>query len=108
VKKLYVGNIPWTVTEDQVRAYFSTIGEVRSVNIITDRETGRCRGFCFVEMENAEEAITQLNGKDFEGRPLKVNEAKEREPRSGGGGGGGGGGYGRGGSGRDSYNDNRR
>jgi RNA recognition motif-containing protein len=108
VKKLYVGNIPWTMTEDQVKAYFSTIGEVKSVNIITDRETGKSRGFCFVEMENADEAITQLNGKDYEGRPLKINEAKEREPRSGGSGGGGGGkgggGYGRGGYGRD---DNR-
>jgi len=96
-KKLYVGNIPWTATEETLKDYFSAIGEVKSVSIITDRETGKSRGFCFVEMENADEAITQLNGKDMGGRALKINEAREREPRSGGGGSNSysGGGYGR-------------
>ena len=83
-KKLYVGNISWNSTEDDVRKYFAQIGEVKSVNIITDKETGRSRGFCFVEMENAEEAIKQLDGKELGGRALKVNEARERETRSGG------------------------
>lgn len=83
-KKLYVGNISWNSTEDDVRKYFAQIGEVSSVNIITDKETGKSRGFCFVEMENADEAIKQLDGKELGGRALKVNEAREREPRSGG------------------------
>jgi RNA recognition motif-containing protein len=87
--KLYVGNLPFSATEEGVRTLFSQFGEVLSVNLISDRETGRPRGFGFVEMENAEAAITGLNGKDFEGRPLKVNQAQERPQRSGGGGGGG-------------------
>ncbi|MFH0922045.1 MAG: RNA-binding protein [Fibrobacterota bacterium] len=97
VKKLYVGNLSFTSTEDEVRGIFSALGEVHSVNIITDRETGRPRGFCFVEMENADQAIADLNGKEFGGRKLTVNEARSREERprggQGGGGGGGGGGF---------------
>lgn len=83
-KKLYVGNIPFKVTEEGLKAYFSQWGEVLSVAIITDRETGRSRGFCFVEMENAEKAIAEANGKEYEGRRLTVNEARERPPRQGG------------------------
>lgn len=77
--KLYVGNLPFNVTEDQVRELFSQVGEVDSVKIITDRETGRSRGFCFVEMNNADEAVSALNGKDFGGRNLTVSEAREKE-----------------------------
>ncbi|MBN1128059.1 MAG: RNA-binding protein [Chitinispirillaceae bacterium] len=99
-KKLYVGNLSWGATEDGLRDLFSPFGEVLSVNIITDRETGRSRGFGFVEMENPEAAIAGLNEKEYEGRPLKVNEAQDK-PRTGGGGGHGGrGGYGGGGGGR--------
>lgn len=91
-KKLYVGNLPFSASEDDVRDLFSTYGEVSSVSLITDRETGRLRGFGFVEMDDAgaREAIQSLDGKDFQGRNLKVNEAQEK-PRTGGGGGGGGG-----------------
>ena len=91
--KLYVGNLPFTATDDAVRALFSKHGTVDKVSLITDRETNRPRGFGFVEMPNADAArATQaLNGTDFDGRTLKVNEAQDRE-RSGGGGGGGGGG----------------
>jgi RNA recognition motif-containing protein len=103
MKKLYVGNIPWTATEDQLKQYFAPIGEVQSVNIIVDRETNRSRGFCFVEMENADEAIAQLNGKEFEGRVLKINEAQERKPNSGGPRGESRGGYGKGSYGKNSY-----
>ena len=87
-KKLYVGNLPWSATEDQVRELFAPHGEVHAVTIITDRETGRSRGFGFVEMENADEAKEALNDKEFGGRPLRVNEAHERAPRRGGGFGG--------------------
>jgi RNA recognition motif-containing protein len=83
-KKLYVGNIPFKVTEDEIRDFFSEQGEVLSVNIITDRMTGRPRGFCFVEMENADAAIEALNGKEFGGRSLRINEAREQKPRDGG------------------------
>ena len=98
-KKLYVGNLPFSATEGTVSDYFNQIGAVDSVRLITDRESGRSKGFAFVEMssdELAEEAIRTLDGKDFEGRPLRVNEAREREfrPSSGGGYGGGGGGWG--------------
>lgn len=88
--KLYVGNLPFTATDDSVRALFSSHGTVEKVSLITDRETGRPRGFGFVEMSNADasRAMQALNGADFDGRPLKVNEAQDRE-RSGGGGGGG-------------------
>ena len=105
-KKLYVGNLPFSATEDSLNELFSTVGAVDSARVITDRDSGRSKGFGFVEMatdEEAEKAISELNGKDFEGRALTVNEARPQEPRSGGGGGGrggfGGGGGGRGGGG---------
>lgn len=89
--KLYVGNLPWTATEEDVRELFSGIGEVQSANLILDRETRRSRGFAFVEMNqsDAEKAISQLNGKDFQGRDLRINEAMDKPKRSSGGGGGG-------------------
>jgi RNA recognition motif-containing protein len=96
-KKLYVGNLPFSTTEEELRAVFERHGTVESVNVITDRETGRSRGFGFVEMEEAsaaDDAMRALDGSDLGGRNVKVNEAKERQ--RGGGGGGGGGGYGRG------------
>jgi RNA recognition motif-containing protein len=82
-KKIYVGNIAFTVTESQVREMFEEYGAVDSVAWITDRDTGRFRGFAFVEMEDAaaNSAINGLNGKDIDGRPLKVDEAKPRAPR---------------------------
>lgn len=88
--KLYVGNLPFTATEDGVRTIFAAHGTVEKVSLINDRETGRPRGFGFVEMSNsdASRAMQALNGKDFDGRALKVNEAQEK---SGGGGGGRGG-----------------
>lgn len=117
MKKLYVGNLPFDTDEEQIRELFSTYGEVRSVDMINDRDTGRFRGFCFVAMDNSEAdaAIQALNGYSFGGRPLKVNEAKPREERpSGSGGGGGRGGYGGGrpdnrnrGGGSGNYNQNR-
>lgn len=116
MKKLYVGNLPFDTDEEQVRELFSTYGEVHSVDMINDRETGRFRGFCFVAMDNSEAdaATAALNGYAFGGRPLKVNEAKPREERPAGASGGGGrGGYGsrpdnRGGSrGGGGYNQNR-
>ncbi len=98
--KLYVGNLSFSSTEQDLEEVFGEIGTVESVNIIEDRDTGRSRGFGFVEMSSKEEgqnAISQLDGKEVDGRNLKVNEAKPRENR-GGGGGGGRGGYGGGGS----------
>ena len=97
VKKIYVGNLPWGASEADLRDFFSTVGEVHSVAVITDRETGRSRGFGFVEMDDgdADKAINQLNGRDMGGRPLRVNEAQGRR-RGGGGGGGGRDGGGRG------------
>jgi RNA recognition motif-containing protein len=82
--KLYVGNLPWTATEDDVKTLFSDIGEVFSANLILDRETRRSRGFAFVEMSDsdAEKAISQLNGKQFQGRDLRINEAQEKPKRS--------------------------
>ena len=90
--KLYVGNLPFTATEDSVRTLFSAHGTVEKVSLIVDRDTGRPRGFGFVEMSNADatRGMQALNGKDFEGRALKVNEAQDRD-RSGGGGRRGGG-----------------
>jgi RNA recognition motif-containing protein len=90
--KLYVGNLPFTASEDAVRALFAPYGTVEKVSLINDRDTGRPRGFGFVEMSSADasRAMQALNGKDFDGRPLKVNEAQDKQ-RSGGGGGGGGG-----------------
>jgi RNA recognition motif-containing protein len=100
--RLYVGNLPYNADEQQIRDLFSQGGRtVREVKLVTDRETGRPRGFGFVEMgsqEEADSAIRALNGQQFGGRPLTVNEARERE--SGGGGGRGGGGYRGGGGGR--------
>lgn len=89
-KKLYVGNLSFSTTEDEIRNVFSAYGEVLSVALITDRETGRLRGFGFVEMDDAGAmaAIQGVNGKDVGGRTLKVNEAQDK-PRSGGGYGGG-------------------
>ena len=82
-KSIYVGNLPWSATEDQVRKLFSEYGTVNSVNLIVDRETGRARGFGFVEMEaaGAEGAIQALNGSSLDGRSLKVNEAQPKAPR---------------------------
>jgi cold-inducible RNA-binding protein len=93
--KLYVGNLPFSTNEDEIRDFFSTVGDVQSVKIITDRDTGRSRGFCFVEMDNADSAITELNGKELSGRKLTISEAREREHRGGGGDGHRGGGGGR-------------
>src|ERR671921_2624419 len=104
--RLYVGNLSFRTTSDELRELFSQAGEVESASVIEDRETGRSRGFGFVEMatsEGAAAAIEQFNGKDFGGRTLTVNEARPRVERGGYGGGGGdrgGGGYG-GGGGRD-------
>jgi RNA recognition motif-containing protein len=89
--KLYVGNLSFNSTEDDITDAFAAHGTVTSVNLIMDRETGRPRGFAFVEMSNdseANSAMQALDGKDLDGRNLKVNIAKPREPRSGGGGGG--------------------
>jgi cold-inducible RNA-binding protein len=99
-KKLYVGNLPYSIGSSDLEQMFSQFGQVQSAQVIEDRETGRSKGFGFVEMgsdKDAQAAITGLNGQDNGGRPLTVNEAKPREDR--GGGGGGGGGYGRGGGG---------
>ena len=99
-KNLYVGNLPYTTTAADLQEAFARFGTVTRAQIITDRETGRSRGFGFVEMsDGADEAVAQMNGAMFQGRALTVNEAKPREerPRNGGGGGGyGGGGGGRG------------
>jgi len=100
-KKLYVGNLTYDTTEDNLVELFQEFGEVLSAQIIIDRDTNRSKGFGFVEMADgqaADEAANSLNGQDFRGRNLTVNEARPREDRGGGGGGGGRGGYG-GGSG---------
>ena len=108
-KKLYVGGLPYSISDGQLEELFAAHGTVESARVITDRMTGRSKGFGFVEMSSqseAEEAIEKLNQTDMEGRSITVNEAKPREPRSGGpggdGGGGGRGGYG-GGGGRDRW-----
>jgi RNA recognition motif-containing protein len=113
-KRLYVGNLPFRATSEELRESFSAFGTVTDVHVMTDRETGRSRGFGFVTMSTDEEAVNAMggmNGALFAGRPLRVNEAEERAPRAGGfggggggaprnfGGGGGGGGYGGGGGG---------
>jgi len=92
--KIYVGNLPFSATDSEVRELFGQHGTVESVSLITDRETGRPRGFGFVEMSRADaaRAIQNLNGKDLGGRPLRVNEAQERTGGGGGGGNRGGGG----------------
>lgn len=97
--RLYVGNLAYGVSGDDLRQLFSEFGTVTSANVISDRETGRSKGFGFIEMstgEEAQKAIEELNGKEHNGRRLTVNEARPREDR---GGGGGGGGYGGGGGG---------
>ena len=102
-KKLYVGNMSYDTTQEQIRELFAQAGEVTEVSLITDRETGRPKGFGFVEMatdEGAQEAIKRFNGYTLGNRNLTVNEARPREERSGGGGYGGGG-YGGGGGRRD-------
>ena len=102
MKNIFVGNLSFSSSEDAVRGLFEAYGTVDRVSIITDRETGRSRGFAFVEMgndEEAERAINALNGADFGARKLNVNEARPREERPFGGGGGGGRGGDRGGMG---------
>ena len=92
---IYVDNLSFEATEDEVRGLFEEHGEVLKVNLITDRDTGRPRGFGFVEMADANQgrtAVEQVNGQELGGRTLTVNEAKPRAPRAGGGAGGGGGG----------------
>jgi RNA recognition motif-containing protein len=121
--KLYVGNLPFQTTSDELKDHFAQAGSVESASVVEDRMTGRSRGFGFVEMATPEEAaaaIEQLNGKDFGGRNLTVNEARPRTDRGPGGGyggggnrggggygGGGGGGYGGGGGRRDKDRDRR-
>ena len=112
MKNIYVGNISFQTTEQDLDAAFSAYGQVDRVQIVKDRDTGQARGFAFVEMPvngDADKAMAALNGAELGGRTLTVNEARPREPRSGGGGGfggnrsgGGGGGYGGGGGGRPS------
>jgi RNA recognition motif-containing protein len=103
--RLYVGNLAFHATEDVINKHFSTCGEVVSVSVMTDRETGQPRGFAFVEMANADaaqKAVSELNGKELQGRSLRVDIAEDRRGGRGGGGGGrpgGGGGGGRGGRG---------
>lgn len=92
--RIYVGNLSWGTTEAELESAFAEYGEVASVTILTDRDTGRSRGFGFVEMGSdteAQSAIDGLNGQDLDGRTLKVNEARPRTDRRGGGGGGSGG-----------------
>jgi RNA recognition motif-containing protein len=101
-KKLYVGNLPFSVTDDQLRDHFAQAGAVESAQVVMDRFSGRSKGFGFVEMSNDDEAaqaISKLNGQDFNGRALTVSEARPKAPREGGFGGGGGGYGGR----RDRY-----
>ena len=104
-KKMYVGNLPFQTEEDEVRTLFEQYGEIESLAMINDRDTGRFRGFCFVEMEDsaALAAIEALDGQDFGGRDLRVNEARPREER----GGRGGGNRGRGGNRGGGYGNNR-
>ena len=103
--KIYVGNMNFKTTEDSLRALFDNYGSVEEVAIINDRETGRPRGFAFVTIddEGGKKAIEDLNGQEFEGRNLNVNEARPRENRGGGGGYGGGGNSGGGGYSRDRW-----
>jgi RNA recognition motif-containing protein len=114
--RLYVGNLSFNTTADGVRTAFQQFGTVSDVHLVTDRETGRSRGFAFVTMgttDEAAKAIEGMDGKTLDGRPLRVNEAEQRQQRGGGGGGGGfrggggggGGGYRGGGGGRGGYGD---
>jgi RNA recognition motif-containing protein len=107
-KKLYVGNLPFTTTDQDLSDIFTQVGQVASAKVIMDRDSGRSKGFGFVEMnsdEEAQNAISQFNGAQLNGRPLTVNEARPMTPRSNGGGGGFGGGGGRGGFAGGSRND---
>jgi RNA recognition motif-containing protein len=90
VKKIYVGNLPWSTTDEDLRELFATYGDVQSSAIVNDRETGRSRGFGFVEMDaaDADKAIGELDGRDYGGRTLRVNEAQSKRGGPGGGGGG--------------------
>jgi RNA recognition motif-containing protein len=106
-KKLYVGNLEFKATEEELRQLFAAHGEVISVKIISDIHTNRPRGFAFVEMENADAAVSALNGQEFKGRPLKVNEARERISGGDRGDRGGRGGFGGGGGGRGGYSGGR-
>lgn len=115
--KLYVGNLPYSATEDEIRTLFENYGSITDLHIPTDRETGRPRGFAFVTFSNregGEAAIEGLDGSDMGGRSLRISEAQERQPRQGGGGfdrghrGGGGGGGGRDSRGRDRDRDRNR
>ena len=102
MKRIYVGNLPFQATESEIEALFTEFGPVNSVSLITDRQTGRARGFGFVEMANdaeAEAAIAGVNGRDMGGRKLSVNEAKQRESHPGG--------VGRGGQSRGGGSDGR-
>ncbi len=106
-KKLFVGNLPYTADDSALSSLFASVGTVESCKVIVDRETGRSKGFAFVEMSSDDEAakaVTEIDGQDLEGRAIRVTEARPQEPRTGGGGGGrgfggGGGGGGRGGGG---------
>jgi RNA recognition motif-containing protein len=110
-KKLYVGNLSYATTDEHLRALFSPFGTVESAQVIMDRDSGRSKGFGFIEMavnQEADAAIKALNGKDHDGRPLTVNEARPRSDSGGGGGGRGGFGGGGGGGGRGGYGGERR
>lgn len=105
-KKLFVGNLPYSADDSALSSLFASVGTVESCKVIVDRETGRSKGFAFVEMSSDDEAakaVTEIDGQDLEGRAIRVTEARPQEPRTGGGGGGrgfgGGGGGGRGGGG---------
>lgn len=106
-KRIYVGNLPWSYGASELEELFGQYGEVAAAEVVMDRESGRSRGFGFVQMQNADmgAAIDGLNGQDCDGRALVVNEARERSPRGGGDGGGyaGGGGRGAYGGGRGGY-----
>lgn len=114
-KNLFVGSLSWDTTSEGLESAFSKFGTVISAKVITDRDSGRSKGFGFVEMENGgDEAIQQMNGTSLDGRDIVVNEARPREDRGGGGGGGrggygggGGGGYGGGGGGGGGYGGGR-
>ncbi|MCP4868711.1 MAG: RNA-binding protein [Proteobacteria bacterium] len=106
--KLFVGGLAWATTDDSLRNCFQAFGTVTDAKVITDRETGRSRGFGFVTFSSNDEAATaiaEMDGRDLDGRTIRVNEAQERSPR--GGGGGGGGGYRGGGGGGGGYGGDR-
>jgi RNA recognition motif-containing protein len=85
MKKIYVGNLPWSADDAGLRDLFATVGEVHSAAVVSDRETGRSRGFGFIEMDDsdADKAISELNGRELDGRQLRINEARPREDRGG-------------------------